>query len=501
MKFRQILISAGLTGALLLGACNKTLEVEPLFQKDGSQIFTTLQDYEYALTGAYGLMRQVGYLGSGGQTTSTWALLPDMMADNLVRTAEDLANWQVQINWAYATDEDDVQVAWLAAYSVVNQANLVLRNIDRFAATEETRVNRIKGQALALRANAHFDVLRYWGENFDRNSTARGIPYVESADFTNKPPRLSVAETWNKIFADMEQAETLLGNVDTEVNAGSSRGAIDQDVVRALLARMHLYAKNYAQAEAYATAVIEAFPLADQATFPSIWTDASTDEVIWAVAFNAGEGSPAIGTHLASTNRNRYRPAAAAEALYDQENDVRHPSYFATRLLGTTRRRILYKYFSRTDVRQRLLDETSETLPAQRPTGDNVVNWKISRTGEMYLIRAEARALQAGKAALALDDLNALRAARIANYEPETGLTGQVLVDAIATERRKELFAEGHRWFDLKRTTRTVNRGTECGAGSAVCTLGPTAREWTWPIPQLEVDSNPALSNQQTTGF
>jgi hypothetical protein len=87
-----------------------------------------------------------------------------MMADNLVRTAEDLANWQVQINWAYATDEDDLEVAWVAAYSVVNQANLVLRNIDRFAAAEPTRVNRIKGQALAIRAYAHFDVLRYWAK-------------------------------------------------------------------------------------------------------------------------------------------------------------------------------------------------------------------------------------------------------------------------------------------------------------------------------------------------
>ncbi len=501
MKFKQILISAGLSGALLLGACNKTLEVEPLFQKDGSQIFTTLQDYEYALTGAYGLFRQVGYLGSGGQTTSTWALLPDMLADNLVRTAEDLANWQVQINWAYATDEDDLEVAWVAAYSVINQANIVLRNIDRFAAAEPTRVNRIKGQALAIRAYAHFDVLRYWGENFDRNSTGRGIPYVETPDFNNNPARLSVAETWNKIFADMEQAETLLGDVDQPVNAGSSRAGIDQLAVRALLARMHLYAKNYAQAETYASLAIEELPLATADEFTGIWKDATTAEVIWSVAFNAGEGSPAIGAHLASTNRNRYRPAAAAEALFDPENDVRFPAYFASRLLGANRRRILYKYFSRTDVRQRLLDETTETLAAQRATGDNIVNWKMTRTGEMYLIRAEARALQPGKESDALADLNALRAARITNYVPVAGLAGQALVEAIATERRKELFAEGHRWFDLKRTTRTIDRGTDCGAGSAQCTLTPTAREWVWPLPQLEVDSNPSLGNQQTTGY
>ena len=492
MRFKQILISAGLSGALLLGACNKTLEVAPLFQKNGSQIFTTLQDYEYALTGAYGLFRQVGYLGSGGQTTSTWGLLPDMMADNLVRTAEDLANWQVQINWAYATDEDDLQVGWLAAYSVVNQANLVLRNIDRFAAAEETRVNRIKGQALAIRAVAHFDVLRYWGESYDRNSTARGIPYVEAPDFTNKPARLSVAETWNKIFADMEQAETLLGDVDAPVNGGNARAGIDQVAVQALLARMHLYAKNYARAEAYATKVIDARPLASREAFPNIWTDVSTAEVLWSVTYNAGEGSPTLGGHIASTNRNRYRPAAAAEALYDQANDVRFPSYFAARNLSGTPRRILWKHFGRPSA--------DPANSFQGKSRDNVVNWKMIRTGEMYLTRAEARALQPGNEADALADLNDLRAARIADYVNES-LAGPALLEAIATERRKELFGEGHRWFDLKRTSRTIDRGTDCGAGSAECTLAPTAREWTWPIPQLEVDSNPSLGNQQTTGY
>jgi hypothetical protein len=173
-----------------------------------------------------------------------------MMADNLVRTAEDLANWQVQINWAYATDEDDLQVAGLAAYSVVNQANLVLRNIDRFAAAEPTRVNRIKGQALAQRAYAHFDVLRYWGRASTAILRRRAFRTLEAPDIDNKPTRLSVAETWSKLFADMEQAETLLGDVDQRPSTRPVRAAsIDQLVVQAMLARMHLYAKNYAQAE------------------------------------------------------------------------------------------------------------------------------------------------------------------------------------------------------------------------------------------------------------
>ena len=186
MKYKYLIITF-LTGSLFLStSCNKTIEVEPQFVKDGSQIYKTLDDYEFALTGAYALFRGTGYFGSGGQTTSTWAGLPDMMADNLLQTGEDLANWSTQVNWTFATDESDIEIAWTAAYSVIAEANLVLRNLEQFAATNPTRVNRIKGQALAIRGMVHFDVLRFWGADFDRNSAALGIPFVSAVDVEAK---------------------------------------------------------------------------------------------------------------------------------------------------------------------------------------------------------------------------------------------------------------------------------------------------------------------------
>ncbi len=131
---------------------------------------------------------------------------------------------------------------------------------------------------------------------------------------------------------------------------------------------------------------------------------------------------------------------------------------------------------------------------------ENVVNWKVLRTGEMYLIRAEARALQGGaKEVSGLADLNELRAARITGYTSAV-LTGQALLDEIALERRKELLGEGHRWFDLKRTTRMINR-TDAVQTSTKTTLAPTAREWVWPIPQAEIDANPNIKAQQSPGY
>ena len=74
MKFKKIYVSLLLISAFTLSNCKKVIDIEPEFVKDGSQIFTSIADYEFALTGAYALLRQTGYFGSGAQTTSTWPI-------------------------------------------------------------------------------------------------------------------------------------------------------------------------------------------------------------------------------------------------------------------------------------------------------------------------------------------------------------------------------------------------------------------------------------------
>ncbi|MEJ7911614.1 MAG: RagB/SusD family nutrient uptake outer membrane protein [Chitinophagaceae bacterium] len=493
MQFKNICIGLTLSALMVLPSCKKVIDIEPEFQKDGSKIFTTVADYEFALTGAYSLFRQTGYFGSGGQTTSTWANLPDMMTDNLVQTGEDLANWQNQTNWLYTTAENDIDVAWTAAYSVIAQANLVLRNIDQFSATGAKQINRIKGQALAIRAIAHFDVLRYWGVDFDRNSTALGIPYITQVDIELKPKRLTVKESWDNILKDMLEAETRLADVDKSINTASNKTNIDQIAVRALLARMYLYAKDYVKAEQYASLAIAAVPLASRAAFPNIWRDASQAEVLWSVSFSPGEGSPSSGAHNAPSNRNRFRPSASLINLYDNVNDVRFPAYLASRQSGSAASRPILPFGDNT---RKIMNK----FVTRGTTLDNVVNWKVVRTGEMYLIRAEARALQGGsQEALGLKDLNDLRAARITGYVPLVS-TGAALQNEIQVERRRELFGEGHRWFDLKRTTRTIMRADVTLASTKI-TLAATAREWVWPIPQAEIDANPNMQGQQNPGW
>lgn len=482
MKIKHILIAFILSSTVGVSSCDDVLDVQPEYAKERQDLFNTLEDYEFALTGAYARFRQSGYFSTNNNGPGSYSQMPDAMADNFVETGESLANYTVLTDWFYAADNSLIDQTWLATYSVVNQANVVLNNIDALATEDPQRVNSIKGQALAIRGFVHFDILRYWGVAFERNSGELGIPYVTTTDYEELPSRLTVKETYDRIFADLEQAEELLQDVNAPINTAASKSRIDLTAVRGILARVNLYAGNYTEAERYASLVIDAVPLASRETFPTIWTDASNAEVLWSIAFNAGEGSPAQNLYFASGNRNSYAPSSEVVEAYSENTDVRYPTYFREIAFRGTPRLVFSKYIGRGTAR------------------DNLVNFKVLRVAEMYLIRAEARARAGSNAAGASQDLNTLRAARISNYVPVV-LTGQPLLNAIELERRKELIGEGHRWFDLKRTTRNLVR-VDCSApDEASCTLPPDAREWVWPIPQSEIIANPNLAGQQSPNY
>jgi hypothetical protein len=470
MLSRKIFIAVLLIASLT--SCKKILDVNPQYNVDGNNAFKTIQDCDFALVGAYRLFQSTSYYGSTDGRSNAFALLPDILSDNLRETGESLGNERVFSRWVYAADETQIEGTWLAGYRIISEANLVLDHVDQFATSSPGAVNRIKGQALAIRALVHFDLLRYFVNDYARNSNSPGIPYITNFNYEVKPARGTVQQTYNAIEADLLAARTLLQSPDHAINGstGNTRAYMDASVVDAILARLYLYSGQYANAITRATNVINAFPLANMNEFPDIWTDATNKEVIWSVTFNSGEGGPGYAAYFPQPDASQYAPDDDLLNLYDP-GDVRIDAYFAV----ISGRVVLSKYLAK---------------KAALSNPDGVVNFKAFRTGEMYLIRAEAYARTANDA-LGSADLNTLRIARISGYAPVV-LTGTALLNAIATERRKELVAEGHRFFDLKRTTRTISR-SNC---SAFCTLGPTSRAWTWPIPQPEIDANPSILPQ-----
>ena len=117
------------------------------------------------------------------------------------------------------------------------------------------------------------------------------------------------------------------------------------------------------------------------------------------------------------------------------------------------------------------------------------------RNEETYLNLAEAYAMNDDNTN-ALKYLNDLRREKFRNgkYEelqPSDFNDMQSLVDFILLERRRELCFEGHRWFDLRRTTRPAMK--RLGYDNREAVLEKDDLKYTFQIPQRELDINPEI--------
>ena len=461
---------------LLTFSCSNFTDIEPTHTLTDNNAFLSMADVELHLTGIYSAFQNGGHYGRA------FSMLPDMMTDNLTEGVESLGTYRNVVDWLYVANEGTISGIWSTPYSTINDCNILLKNIDKFAETKAGQKNRLKGQALAIRALCHFDVLRYFGQSYERNSDLLGVPIKLESSLT-KPARNTVKEVYDQVYADLNNARTLLNNTDIAINTAVKRSRIDAICVDAILARVALYANDYPTAITSAASVINSqFDLAPRTDFASIWTeDAIANEVIWSITYQQGDGYVAGDVFFAVNNRVSFKPSQTLLPSYNVTNDIRYSSYFSSTTSIRPGELIVSKYLGRNG------------------STDGVVNFKAFRVGEMYLIRAEAQALSNQEPA-AMADLNALRLARISGYINEN-LTGASLLGAIGVERRKELFLEGHRWFDLRRAGEGINRGGDCLAPATACSLSSSSFRWIWPIPQDEILANPAISTQQNLGY
>ena len=139
-------------------------------------------------------------------------------------------------------------------------------------------------------------------------------------------------------------------------------------------------------------------------------------------------------------------------------------------------------------------------LPGDGKATNTAVNIKIIRLSELYLIAAEA-ALHNGDKEAAADYLNAIRS-RAPQLAPATAAT--VSDDLILDERSKELFGEGHRFFDLMRTNRSIEYNDDFQSvpvSQREKVIDRTFYKIVLPISQDELNANPALESQQNKGY
>ncbi|WP_207536382.1 RagB/SusD family nutrient uptake outer membrane protein [Desertivirga arenae] len=468
-------------------ACNKTLDILPTDTIVANVAIQTMSDLDQAVAGVYGTLgnTNVQYRTVGNADI----ILSSLMSDENYLPAENVSGNGVNMyKWLLHPDEQNTWANWGSSltptnpviftgsnYAVIDRANRVLRVIDAVPTTtneELIRKARQKAELLTIRAFCHFRVLKSYAENYEPQSL--GIPYMESindAPGAVKPSRLTVGESFEKIESDLEAARSIYpsGTV-TDVTR------LSKLAVYALKARVFLYEKKWDSAAVAATEVINTIPLATRAQFPGIWTDANNSEVIWKLKKDVDNDR--IGSfYRTSAGIVEYAASPKLVNLFDQAADIRFASYIK---IDNTRGNNKSPY---------LVNKY-----AYNTTNVGLADLKLIRVAEMYLIRAEAYAESSnapGGLALANSDLNALRSARIENYVP-TSYNKENLIDEIYQERFKELAFEGHRYFDLRRRSKEINRTPLAAddAGGSKTILKPTDKEYYLPIPGFELRAN-----------
>lgn len=442
-------------GLTLLTSCSKDfLEPEVTTSKDVETNVNTIEDLDGIILGAYDRMNASTYLGRD------YIVFAEVRSDNAFSNGNSgrfVGPGQFFLNATDAYPSD----TWLQIYRVIANANIVINTEVENNDSEE--VQHLKGEAYAIRALAHMDLLRLYGEQYSGGTL--GIPYITTYnDETNLyPSRLTIDETWSKIGADLEEAETKMSSAyDSD-----SPARITTLGVAALQSRYYLYTSNYAAAIEAAERVIEsgAYSLADADTYTGTWSGSGGNTSVFELAFTSTDN-------------------LSNDAIY---NIYQGASYGDIEVTTD-----LYAAYEDTDVRKELYTY-NEANGKIRMTGkypNLTANIRVIRYAEVVLNYAEAL-VQTG-AANTLEVLNMIPANRGASlYEEAT-------VENVLTERRKELALEGHRFFDLMRHEKDIlkvdSRQTFIGDRVAYGSL-----LLPFPIPQSEVNANPNM--EQNDGY
>lgn len=430
MKPFRPFLAALLLLALCWVGCSKFLEESSPNDVDAATAIRDAASAEAALLGCYSALQHRHYYG--GQ----YPLMSEPLCNNAATGGYSYLSLDQLGEKSVTPANILVEQTWIALYRVVANCNRLLDALPNVSDLDAERRKALEGQARAMRALVHLDVLRYFGEHWASNS-AFGIPVITTVQtIDDKPRRSTVADTYKAIFDDLNQAAALLLPDETAPQY------INLHTVYGLLARTYLFQGNRAKAAEYASKVIEnpAFVLLDAADYTQVYTSRRTTECIFELAFDAQNRSDF--NNLTYGRDDAIRPELsfmASKSLDDffkaRSGDVR---------ANTTN-------FDPADNDATIIPDGRSQKYRGEADKDNPAY--ILRLAEMHLIRAEALGLADG-----LDDLNLLRTKRGLSPLTQAELpSNDAFLRAILDERRAEFNFEGLYFTDLARTQKAAD--------------------------------------------
>ncbi len=394
---------------------------------------------------------------------------------------------------------------WTVGYYCIMQINNLLENIDRLKKDGGTEYDDYEGQAFTLRALIYFDLVRLYGLPYNHNKSSLGVPKaITTLGSDAQLQRATVEEIYTQILADLSAGKALL-----EANKTAQNGYIGYYGNLAVEARVKLYMEDFKGALSAAKEIIDSkkYELYKPAEWVDSWSKQFAPESIFEIGIVPNESdlrSTSLGYYLMrysqKTGASGYFLASDyfLNRLGEDPDDVRwgimdNDEYWHD--TKTLRKGSCYKYMGGV-IRQ------DGSFPGDGKETETAVNIKVIRLSEIYLIAAEA-ALRASTPdrGLAVGYLNEIRK-RAPTLPTATAAT--ITEDMILDERSKELFCEGHRFFDMIRLNKTIEFNDDfqdVPISTRPKTIDRTFGKIVLPIFQDEINANPALEDEQNPAY
>lgn len=445
-------------GMIAMGTSCTTDDLDPTLaqEKEAANAILTVSDMEIMVLGAYNRMTDDLYYGR------------DYLVTNEVRTPNTFTNSN---SGRFTTEATFQQLPnngyiWSQAYAVIASANVVIgTDVSTLVGTgggepDLERAKHLQGQAYALRALAHFDLLKSYGQQHVGGDL--GIPYVTEFLGENQlPSRGTIAENKAAIYSDLETAFDMM----SEAFFDSSKETISKYVAPGLESRVAVYFADWPRAKDAAQLVVDSdkYEIVPADNFVQSFAVDGSVNSMFELAFSDvdNQGSNSLAFIYRGGVYGDISVTDEAFNMYESDDDVR------TDILGTEEIRV--------GVQNRNIGKYPD------------------RSSNVDVIRYEEVVLNLAEAKFELGDADALSYLNMIPEHRNANTYSTITKENILEERREEFAFEGLFYWDLLRTQQDIVR-----ADDLPVTVPYGDFRLAYPIPFVELDAN---SLEQNPGY
>lgn len=465
----------------LITSCKKYLEVVSPSTTTPESVFESTTYTNSAVIGVYN--RLAGDNGYGNRISTLYGVTADDFKTSGNYSSADRRGLSM---YGASADNADLINPFLQLYSGVERANICIKYIPASSlytsgsAADKALMQHYYGEALALRAQFLYELIRNWGD-----VPASFVPAADSQ--TLYGPNANRDETYNKLIADLKIAEDLLPWRSELTAYGSFR--FTKGAVKGLRARIALARGGYSlrsethQMERradyltyYKIAMEECLDIMNHRTEHSLnpvyenvfkTLHGTRYDDAHELIFEVGEFGTGANTDskLGYYNGIRFNAASAWGSSgggmnviptyfyeFDQTKDCRRDVTIGIYEITATSKKVVQAMNSVTDAKFRKSWTAFNNSSASQYFA---VNWPILRFADVLLMYAEAdNEVNGGPSATAAAALQEIQKRAYAGYEgqiPVTPTDKTGFFNAVVKERLLEFGGEGIRKYDLIR--------------------------------------------------